>query len=84
MTTWPTTLASATLQVHTEEVIAVSVETWATIGTLLAAIIGLYVALRSDIHRLEVRIESQMNRLDDRVYALAAGLKPRMDDVEQP
>jgi len=31
-----------------------------------------------------VRIESQINRLDDRVYALAAGLKPRMDDVEQP
>jgi hypothetical protein len=73
-------LANATLLVQTERVIAVSVETWATIGTLLAAIVGLYVALRSDIHRLETRID----RLDDRVYALAAGLKPRMDDVEQP
>ena len=58
-------------------------ENWATIGTMLAAIVGLYVASRADIHRLETRIEAQINRLDDRVYALAAGLKPQIDEAER-
>jgi hypothetical protein len=62
-------------------VITLSAEAWATIGTVLAAIVGLYVAIRADIHRLETRIESQIHRLDDRVYALAAGLKPQIDEA---
>ena len=86
-------LVGATIIIHTEGVITLPVETWATIGTLLAAIIGLYVALRADIQRLEVRLdtrmdrlesrmdrfESRVERLDDRLYALAAGLRPQVE-----
>lgn len=41
-----------------------SVETWATIGTLLAALVGLYVALRADIQRLETRLDTRVDRLE--------------------
>jgi hypothetical protein len=93
MTSWPITMVDGTLVVHTEGVITLPAETWATIGTLLAALVGLYVALRAEIHReigrVETRIDSVdlrldrieigVERLDDRVYALAAGLRPQVE-----
>lgn len=77
------------------------VETWATIGTLVSALIALYLAMRTEIRSVELRLSGRIDavedklteridalehklteridRLDDRVYALAAGLKPQVE-----
>ena len=79
-------LAHATLVVQTGGVITLPVETWATIGTLLSALVALYVAMRAEMRSMEQRlggridaVEQRIDRLDDRVYALAAGLKPQVE-----
>lgn len=67
-----------------------SVETWATIGTLLSALVALYLAMRAEMRSLEQQLSDRIDavehklteridRLDDRVYALAAGLKPQVE-----
>jgi chaperonin cofactor prefoldin len=64
-------------------VITLPVETWATIGTLLAALVGLYVALRGDIHRevqrLESRLDTRMDRLESRMDRFETRVE-RLDD----
>jgi len=83
-------LAHATLVVQTGRVITLPVETWATIGTLLSALVALYVAMRAEMRSMEQRLSERIDtlehklteridRLDDRVYALAAGLKPQVE-----
>jgi hypothetical protein len=83
--------------VHTGRVIALPLDTVATIGSVVGVAIALFVALRSEFrqvnaridaldHRMTDRIDSlehkltdRIDRLDDRVYALAAGLKPQVE-----
>jgi hypothetical protein len=76
-------LVDATLLVHTEGVITVPVETWATIGTMLAALVALFVALRSDIHRevqgLESRLETRIDNVEARIDRVDTRLE-RLDD----
>jgi hypothetical protein len=75
-------VASTNEAEHTGGVI-VSLETWVSIGTLLGVAVALFVAIRAlgaelkgDIARLDERV----SRLDDRVYALAVGLRPQLED----
>lgn len=94
-----------------------TLDTWVSFATLLAALSGFYWALRRDfdrrfaevdrrfdqvdnrftqvddrISRLEKRVDdgfselrteikADIHRLDDRVYALAAGLKPTLEQA---
>jgi hypothetical protein len=78
-------------------VIALPLDTVATIGSVVGAAIALFVALRSEFRQVHARIDvlehkltdrmdavehkltERIDRLDDRVYALAAGLKPQVE-----
>jgi hypothetical protein len=123
-------LVHATLKAHTEGVIALPLETWVSLGTLigfgvtiLLAIRGVDASLRSEIAgvrsdlgseiagvrsdlrseigelrsemkaefkelRTEVKadmasLETRISELDRRVYALAVGLRPEIDGVQE-
>lgn len=69
----------------------VGLETWVSIGTLLGVAVGLFVAIRTtgadlrtelkgDIAELRTELKGDIAKLDDRVYALAAGLRPQLDE----
>jgi hypothetical protein len=64
-----------------------SLETWVSIGSLIAVAAGLFVAiratgsdLRKEIATLRTELKGDIARLDGRVYALAAGLRPMLDE----
>lgn len=65
-------------------------ETIATLVTVVAAAVGVAVAnarairglrleLKGDIAELRTELKADIAKLDDRVYALAAGLAPRLE-----
>lgn len=64
-------------------------ETIATLLTIIISVVGLGATviasnqrtrteLKADIAELRTEVRSDISRLDDRVYALAAGLAPRL------
>lgn len=63
--------------------LAALVPTVVVVTTILGSHALLRKEFKSDIGRLEQRIESRMDRLDDRVYQLAAGLKPLVEQAER-
>lgn len=75
---------------HTERVIQVDLETLATIVVLVTTIGSSHALLRREIHDVsrEVkadihRVKQDVDRLDDRVYQLATGLKPLIDQAQR-
>lgn len=54
-------------------------ETLVTIVSVLGGLVGLGGYLHADLRRVEARLEAQIGKLDDRLYALATGLKPMLD-----
>ncbi len=58
----------------------VGLETWVSIGTLLGVAVGLFVAIRTTGADLRKELKGDIAKLDDRVYALAAGLRPQLDE----
>ena len=58
-------------------------ETAVTILSVLGAIAGMGAYLHADIRRVETRLEASIEKLDDRLYALATGLKPLIDDARR-
>ncbi|HRP99806.1 MAG TPA: hypothetical protein PK781_05020 [Terrimesophilobacter sp.] len=77
---------------------SVGLDTIATLLTVVAGVVGLGATvlasngrtrteLKNDIAELRTEVRSDISRLDDRVYALAAGLAPRLvpgDDDQRP
>lgn len=57
---------------------AMSLDTWVSIGSLVAVAITLYLVLARRFDRLETRVE----KLDDRVYALGVGMRPLIDEAQ--
>jgi hypothetical protein len=64
-------------------------DTIATLLTIVVGVVGLgatvlasnrrtRIELKSDIAKLRTELKSDIGKLDDRVYALAAGLAPRL------
>lgn len=45
---------------------------------------ALRTEFKADIARLETELRSDIARLDDRVYALAAGLRPQIEQSQLP
>lgn len=63
-------------------------DTWVSTLAIMGAIFALYFLLRrelkaegADVKGEIVRLEGRVNTLDDRVYGLAVGLKPVIDDA---
>ncbi len=64
------------------------IDTWVSILATTSAIVALYFSLRREL-KAEVadvkgeigRLEGRVNTLDDRVYGLAVGLKPVIDEA---
>lgn len=67
----------------------VGLDTIATLLAIVAAVVGLGATvlasnartrteLKADIAELRTEVKADISRLDDRVYALAAGLAPRL------
>ncbi len=63
-------------------------DTWVSIGSLLAIAVGIYTPLRAGISRIErelganrTELKGDIAGLDDRVYALGVGLRPRVDEA---
>jgi len=67
----------------------VGLDTIATLLTIVAGVVGLGATviasngrtrteLKGDIAELRIEVKGDIGRLDDRVYALAAGLAPRL------
>ena len=50
--------------------------------SLDAKIDGLRTELKGDIGRLRTELKGDIGRLDDRVYALASGLRPQIEDAQ--
>lgn len=64
------------------------IDTWVSTLAVIGAIFALYFSLRrelkSEIAEVKgeiVRLEGRINTLDDRVYGLAVGLKPVIDEA---
>lgn len=68
------------------------IDTWVSTLAVIGAIFALYFSLRRDLKseiaevKAEikgeiVRLEGRINTLDDRVYGLAVGLKPVIDEA---
>jgi hypothetical protein len=53
--------------------------TYATIGTTITSFLALAAYLRAEIKD----VRADIRRLDDRVYALATGIKPLIDQVQR-
>ena len=105
---------------HTEEVIALSLDTWVSLAVLVTGLAGLYAALhreirgsvgdlrtelktdiadlrselktdiadlrtelKSDIAGARTEAKADFNRLDDRIFGLAAGLRPLTEAAER-
>lgn len=71
---------------ETGSVIVVPLETWVSIGSLLIVTLTLAVFMRSTVTSAEERlgkridaVEASLEKLDDRVYALAVGIKPLLE-----
>lgn len=67
-----------------------SLETWVSIGSLLIATVTLAAFMRTTVASAEARIgvridgveanlSARIEKLDDRVYALAVGMKPLLE-----
>ncbi|WP_182379569.1 hypothetical protein [Nocardioides sp. WS12] len=70
-------------------------DTWISLAVLVTALTGFYVALRRELHAeisglrgemadLRVDLKADINRLDDRVYALASGMRPHLEKSDRP
>jgi hypothetical protein len=51
---------------------------------LKGEIAGLRTELKGEIAGLRTELKGDIGRLDDRVYALAAGLRPRIEESHSP
>lgn len=47
-----------------------------------ADVVGLRTELKADITSLRTELKADIQRVDDRVYALAAGLKPQIERAD--
>ena len=67
-----------------------TLDTWVSLAVILTAFAGSYAALtrqlanlrtelKADITDLHADLKADINRLDDRVYSLAAGLRPQIE-----
>lgn len=54
-------------------------ETIATIVTILVALLGAVAYLDRKIEGVRAEVKSDFQRLDDRVFALATGMKPLIE-----
>lgn len=58
-------------------------DTIATIASLLTSQVAGLIALGAYLHADIRRVESRVDRLDDRVHQLATGLRPIIDRAER-
>ncbi|KAA1418452.1 hypothetical protein F0U44_08015 [Nocardioides humilatus] len=72
----------------------VDIDTWVSTLAIIGAMFALYFTLRRELKsdlgefRAEVgrefaKLEGRVNTLDDRVYALAVGMRPVIDEAER-
>ena len=93
----PARLASINHVTHNEGVIHLDVDTIATLVVLVTTILGSHTVLRRELKadikdvRAEIKdvrneikdVRDDVRRLDDRVYQLAVGLKPLVEQAER-
>lgn len=72
---------------HNEEVVPLDIETLATIVVLVTTIGSSHALLRrefkTEIAGLRQEVKSDIKALDDRVYQLATGLKPLIEQAQR-
>ena len=79
----PSRLAVLEWLTRNEEVIRVDLETVSTIVILVTTIVGSHAMLRRELKADIKDVRDDLRRLDDRVYQLASGLKPLIDEAER-
>ena len=79
----PSRLAVLESLTRNEEVIRVDLETVSTIVILVTTIVGSHAMLRRELRSDIKDVRDDLRRLDDRVYQLASGLKPLIDEAER-
>ena len=79
----PSRLAVLESLTRNEEVIRVDLETVSTIVILVTTIVGSHAMLRRELRSDIKDVRDDLRRLDDRVYQLASGLKPLIEEAER-